>query len=169
MSDRLYNVLFLCTQNSARSIMAQCVLERLGAGKFRAFSAGSHPAPRVNPHAIALLELLDHPTGHLRAKGWDEFAGPGAPHMDFVFTVCDAAAGETCPVWPGQPISAHWPFPDPAAFQGKDTQRSALFADVYGRIHNRIGIFVNLPVAALDRLALQRRLDDIGGGAPERA
>lgn len=169
MAEKTYNVLYLCTGNSARSIMAECILRRLGRGRFKAFSAGSHPAGKVSPYAVALLQRFNHPTADLRSKSWDEFAGPEAPHMDFVFTVCDRAAGEVCPVWPGQPISAHWPFPDPAAFEGTEAEKRALYADVYGQIHNRIDIFVNLPMRSLDRLALQKRLDEIGRDLPASA
>ena len=162
MAEKTYNVLFLCTGNSARSIMAECILRRLGQGRFNAYSAGSHPAGRVNPYALELLKRFNYATVNLRSKDWEEFAQPGAPLLDFVFTVCDKAAGEVCPVWPGQPMSAHWGFPDPAAFDGSEAEKRALFADVYGQIHNRISIFVSLPIASLDRLALQRRLDELG-------
>jgi arsenate reductase (thioredoxin) len=169
MAEKIYNVLFLCTQNSARSIMAECVLNRVGGGKFRAYSAGSHPAARVNPEALKLLARLNYPTAGLRSKSWDEFAVPGAPQMDFVFTVCDKAAGEVCPIWPGQPMTAHWPFTDPAAFEGTEAQRSALFADVYGQIERRIAIFASLPLASLDQLSLKKRLDEMGKRLPETA
>jgi protein-tyrosine-phosphatase len=162
MAEKSYNVLFLCTGNSARSIMAECILRRLGRGRFNAYSAGSHPAGRVSPYALELLKRFNHTTVNLRSKDWEEFAQPGAPLLDFVFTVCDKAAGEACPLWPGQPMSAHWGFPDPAAFDGTEAEKRALFADVYGQIHNRISIFVSLPIASLDRLALQRRLDELG-------
>jgi len=162
MAEKTYNVLFLCTGNSARSIMAECILRRLGQGRFNAYSAGSHPAGRVNPYALELLKRFNYTTVNLRSKDWEEFAQPGAPLLDFVFTVCDKATGEVCPLWPGQPMSAHWGFPDPAAFDGTEAERRALFADVYGQIHNRISIFVSLPIASLDRLALQRRLDELG-------
>ncbi len=162
MAEKSYNVLFLCTGNSARSIMAECILRRLGQGRFNAYSAGSHPAGRVNPYALELLKRFNYTTVNLRSKDWEEFAQPGAPLLDFVFTVCDKAAGEVCPLWPGQPMSAHWGFPDPAAFDGTEAEKRALFADVYGQIHNRISIFVSLPIASLDRLALQRRLDELG-------
>lgn len=162
MAAKTYNVLFLCTGNSARSIMAECILRRQGQDRFRAFSAGSHPTGRVSPYAIELLKRFDHPTNALRSKSWDEFAAPGAPELDFVFTVCDRAAGEVCPVWPGQPMTAHWGFPDPAAFDGTEIEKRAEFADVYGQIHNRISIFVSLPIASLDRLSLQSRLDELG-------
>ena len=157
-----FNVLFLCTGNSARSIMAECLLERIGGTRFRAFSAGSFPAGAVNPYALELLERRNHRTDHLRSKDWSEFAAPGAPVMDFVFTVCDRAAGEVCPVWPGQPISAHWGFPDPAAVQGKEAVMRATFADIYREIATRIEMFASLPLESLDRLALTRKLDEIG-------
>ena len=157
-----YNVLFLCTGNSARSIMAECILEREGGGRFRAFSAGSHPAGKLNPVALALLKRLGFDTGGLRSKRWDGFAAPGAPTLDFVFTVCDDAAGELCPVWPGQPMTAHWGVPDPAAAAGSDAERAAFTADVFRMLNNRISIFVSLPLASLDRLSLQRRLQEIG-------
>jgi arsenate reductase len=162
MAEKVYNVLFLCTGNSARSIMAECILNREGRGRFRAFSAGSHPTGKINPFALSLLIKLNHSTGELRSKRWEEFTGPGAPALDFVFTVCDNAAGEACPVWPGQPMTAHWGVPDPAAAEGSDTEKAALFADVYRMLATRIGIFVNLPVASLDKLSLQRRLEEIG-------
>lgn len=168
-ADRVYNVLFLCTGNSARSILAEAILARQGRPRFRAFSAGSHPAGAINPYALDLLKRFNHPTADLRCKGWDEFAQPGAPRMDFVFTVCDKAAGEVCPIWPGQPMSAHWPFEDPAAFVGSETEKRALFARLYGYIANRISIFVSLPVESLDRLSLQRRLDEMGRRLPESA
>ena len=164
-----YNVLFLCTGNSARSIMAECILNREGMGRFTAYSAGSHPGGNVHPYAFSLLQTLNHRTDGLRSKSWDEFAAADAPHMDFVFTVCDNAAGEICPIWPGQPMTAHWPFPDPAAFVGSEAEHRALFAEVYGMLERRISIFVNLPMASLDRLSLQKRLDDIGVPVPEKA
>ena len=169
MAEQVYNVLFLCTGNSARSIMGECILNRLGAGRFQGFSAGSHPTGHVHPLALDLLHKFNHSTEGLRSKSWDVFAAPGAPVMDFVLTVCDNAAGEVCPVWPGQPMSAHWPFPDPAAFVGSEIEQRALFADVYGQIHNRVSIFVSLPIAALDRLSLQKRLSEIGTQQPEKA
>jgi arsenate reductase (thioredoxin) len=168
-SSKTYNVLFLCTGNSARSIIAECILRRLGQGRFNAFSAGSHPAGSVNPYALELLKRLNHSTDGLRSKDWEEFAQPGAPEMDFVFTVCDRAAAEVCPVWPGQPMSAHWGFPDPAHFDGTEPEKRALFADVYGQIHNRISIFVSLPLASLDKLALKKRLDEMGQHTPQHA
>ena len=160
-ANRAYSVLFLCTGNSARSIMAEAILSRLGAGKFTAYSAGSHPKGEVNPYALHLLERFNYKIGDFRSKSWDEFAQPGA-QLDFVITVCDNAAGEVCPIWPGQPMTAHWGIPDPAAVQGSDAQIAAAFVDAYGRLHNRIELFVNLPFDALDRLSLQNRLNQIG-------
>lgn len=157
-----YNVLFLCTGNSARSILAEAILNRVGAPKFAGFSAGSFPKGEINPYALRLLQRLNHPTGSLRSKSWDEFAAPGAPAMDFIFTVCDDAAGEVCPVWPGQPINAHWGQPDPAAATGSDAEVAVAFADAYRMLSNRITAFVNLPMEGLDRLKLKQRLDDIG-------
>ncbi len=164
--QKIYNVLFLCTGNSARSIMAEATLNRDGAGHFRAFSAGSQPKGMVHPVTIDTLARMGHDVSGLRSKSWDEFAKAGAPLMDFIFTVCDNAAGEACPVWPGQPVTAHWGFEDPAAFQGSDAETRLKFAEIYGQIERRIGIFVNLPLAALDRLALERRLRVLGH-APE--
>lgn len=161
--ERVYNVLFLCTGNSARSIMAECILNRLGAGRFRAFSAGSMPRGEVHPYATDLLRRNNFAVDGLRSKDWGEFAGPEAPAMQFVFTVCDNAAREVCPVWPGQPISAHWPVPDPAAAEGREAERRLAFADAFRMLNNRISIFVSLPIRSLDRLTLQRRLDAIGG------
>jgi arsenate reductase len=161
-TDRTYNVLFLCTGNSARSVMAESIINRLGAGRFRGYSGGSHPTGQINPHAKALLRHLNYPTDPLRSKDWSEFAKPDAPEMDFVITVCDNAAGEVCPIWPGQPMTAHWGFPDPAKFEGTEAEISAQFADVYRQIERRIDIFVNLPFRSLDRLALHQRLRDIG-------
>ena len=160
-----FNVLFLCTGNSARSILAESIMNRVGSGRFRAYSAGSMPAGSVNPHALALLEKLNYPTDHLRSKPWDEFAvlnNPDAPDLDFVFTVCDNAAGEVCPIWPGQPMSAHWGLPDPAAVEGTAAEKALAFADAYRMLNNRISIFVNLPITSLDNMSLQKRLDDIG-------
>ena len=157
-----YNVLFLCTGNSARSIMAECLLERIGGARFRAFSAGSFPAGAVNPYALEILERRNHRIDHLRSKDWSEFAVPGAPVMDFVFTLCDRAGGEVCPVWLGQPICAHWGFSDPAAVEGKEAVIRASFADIYREIATRIEIFTSLPLKSLDRPALKRKLDEIG-------
>lgn len=162
MSDRSYDVLFLCTGNSARSILAEAILNRLGEGRFRAHSAGSFPKGAVHPLALDLLQREHHPTAALRSKSWDEFATADAPPLDFVFTVCDQAAGEACPVWPGQPMTAHWGLPDPAAVDGTPAEQGLAFADTYRRLERRIGAFVNLPLASLDRMALQRRLVAIG-------
>ncbi len=159
---RVYNVLFLCTGNSARSIMAEAILDRVGRGTFRAFSAGSHPKGRIHPGALALLEKLHYDLGGLRSKSWTEFAGPDAPKLDFVFTVCDNAASEACPVWPGQPMTAHWGVPDPAAATGNEAEVNLAFADAFRMLSNRINVFVNLPIRALDALSLQTRLDEIG-------
>jgi len=163
------NVLFLCTANSARSLMAEALLDDLGAGRFKAFSAGSFPRGEPNPMAIALLREQGLPTDHLRSKPWDEFAAPGAPVMDFVFTVCDQAAGEVCPVWPGQPITAHWGIPDPAAATGGEAARMLAFRDAFGMLTRRLRIFVALPMAALDRLALTERVAAIGRLRPDSA
>ncbi len=162
MSERAYNVLFLCTGNSARSIIAECILNASGEGRFRAFSAGSHPAGTVNPFAIELLRKNRIPTEGLRSKSWDEFSAPGAPEFDFVFTVCDAAAAETCPVWPGQPMTAHWGVADPAAFEGDDDAKRRVFLETYLVLQRRIAIFTSLPHGKLDKLSLKSRLDDIG-------
>jgi protein-tyrosine-phosphatase len=162
MAERPYNVLFLCTGNSARSVMAEAILNRLGAGRFRAFSAGSQPKGRINPHTIALLQSLNYDTSKLRSKSWSEFAEPGAPALDFVFTVCDNAAGESCPVWPGQPMTAHWGVPDPAEAAGSPAEIALAFKDAYRMLNQRIGIFVALPMRSLDRLTLQRKLREIG-------
>ena len=169
MSAQTLKVLFLCTGNSARSIIAECILNRLGQGRYQAFSAGSRPAGQLNPYTIDLLKQLNYPTDDLHSKDWRTFAQPDSPELDFVFTVCDRAAGETCPVWPGQPMTAHWGFPDPAAFDGTETETRAFFADLYGQIERRLSIFVNLPLDALDRLALQRRLTEMGQTLPESA
>ena len=164
MSERPFNVLFLCTGNSARSIMAEAIINRVGAGKFKGYSAGSQPKGDVNPHTIRLLRSLNYKTNDFRSKSWDEFAKQGAPQLDFVFTVCDNAANEVCPIWPGQPMTAHWGVPDPAAVAGSEAEIGAAFADAYRMLNNRITVFVNLPIASLDKLALQKRLDDIGKG-----
>ena len=167
MTDHVHNVLFLCTGNSARSILAEAILNREGAGRFRAFSAGSHPKGTVHPYALQLLKSLNHDTSFVRSKDWTEFAVPGAPGMNFVFTVCDNAAAEACPVWPGQPMTAHWGVPDPAAVEGTEAEKHLAFADAYRMLNNRISIFVSLPMVSLDRLALQRRLDEIGRNMPK--
>jgi protein-tyrosine-phosphatase len=155
-------VLFLCTGNSARSIFGEAILAREGLGKFKAYSAGSQPRGEVHPYTLELLRHLNHPTKGIRSKSWDEFAKPGAPLLDFVFTVCDDAAKEVCPVWPGQPMSAHWGVPDPAAFEGTEAERRLAFAESYRMLKNRISAFVNLPIASLDRLSLKTKLDAIG-------
>ncbi len=160
--DKIYNVLFLCTGNSARSILAEAILRREGSGKFNAYSAGSQPKGEVHPYAIDLLKQLNHSTKGLHSKSWDEFAVAGAPRLDFVFTVCDNAAAEVCPIWPGQPMTAHWGVPDPAAVEGTEAEKRLAFADTYRMMKNRISIFVNLPMASLDRLSLQQKLSDIG-------
>jgi arsenate reductase (thioredoxin) len=156
------NVLFLCTGNSARSILAESMLNTMGAGRFKAYSAGSHPTGRVNPFATELLQKNRLPTDGLRSKSWDEFAAVGAPRLDFVFTVCDDAAGEACPVWPGQPITAHWGVEDPAAVEGSDDEKRRAFFRAYNVLQNRIQLFLNLPLLKLDRLVLKQRLDEIG-------
>lgn len=160
--DGVFTVLFLCTGNSARSILAEAILNRLGRGRFRAFSAGSRPTGRVNPHALDLLERLNHPTAGLRSKAWDEFAGAGAPRLDFVVTVCDNAAGEVCPVWPGQPMTAHWGVEDPAAVAGDDATKMLAFRQAFRELENRIKIFVSLPFQSLDKIKLKHKLDEIG-------
>ena len=157
-----YNVLFLCTGNSARSIMAEAILNFKGKPRFTAYSAGSHPSGVVRPEALARLEAARVPTDNLRSKSWDEFAAPGAPKLDFVFTVCDNAAGETCPVWPGQPMTAHWGVPDPAEAKGSPAEIALAFKDAYRMLHQRIGVFTALPIRSLDRLSLQSRLEEIG-------
>ncbi len=162
MSERPFNTLFLCTGNSARSIMAEAVLNKLGKGKFHAYSAGGQPRDRVNPRTLQLLQGLGYDTSGFRSKSWNEFAKPGAPPLDFVFTVCDNAAGEACPVWPGQPMTAHWGVPDPAEAQGSDAEIALAFKDAYRMLHQRIGIFVALPIRSLDGLSLQAKLKEIG-------
>src|SRR5258708_15981598 len=164
MSERTYNVLFLCTGNSARSILAESILRKNGRDHFRAFSAGSQPKGIVNPLAIKVLRSLDYPTDNLRSKSWEEFAGADAPVMDFVFTVCDNAAGESCPVWPGQPMTAHWGIEDPAEVEGTDIEREAAFVAALRYLKNRITIFTSLPLESIDRLSLGTRLRDIGRG-----
>jgi protein-tyrosine-phosphatase len=172
VTDKVYNVLFLCTGNSCRSIMAEAIMNRIGAGRFVAHSAGSHPTGVVNPYAAALLKRMNHPTDHLWSKPWDVFTrdrNPEAPELDFVFTVCDNAAGEVCPIWPGQPITAHWGVPDPAAFVGSEAETAVAFADTYRLLDARIGLFVNLPIRSLDRLSLHKRLQQIGQAIGEPA
>jgi arsenate reductase len=156
------NVLFLCTGNSARSILAEAILNQKGSPNFRAYSAGSHPTGRVNPIAVKLLDAAKMPVANLRSKSWDEFAKPGAPKMDFVFTVCDNAANEICPVWPGQPITAHWGVPDPAAMTGSQSQIERAFRDAFVTLDRRISLFLSLPLASLDLLALKGKLNEIG-------
>jgi len=160
--DRPFNVLFLCTGNSARSIMAEAILNKLGQGKFHACSAGSQPKGKLNPHTIELLRSLGYGTSGFRSKSWDEFAKPGAPALDFVFTVCDNAAGETCPLWPGQPMTAHWGIPDPAEAKGSPAEIALAFKDAYRMLFQRIGVFTALPLRSLDRLSLQNKLREIG-------
>lgn len=167
MSDQPFNALFLCTGNSARSILAEAILNQIGLGRFKAFSAGSQPKGEVHPLAIQLLQRLNHDTSFARSKSWDEFAVPGAPEMHFVFTVCDNAANESCPVWPGQPMTAHWGIPDPAAAEGTDAEKHLAFAEAYRMLKSRIDVFTSLPMASLDRLALQQRLNEIGQNLPK--
>jgi arsenate reductase len=163
---RPYNVLFLCTGNSARSILAEAILRKEGAGRFNAFSAGSRPKGEVHPHALALLDNLRYDTSFARSKSWDEFANPEAPKMDFVFTVCDNAASEACPVWPGQPMTAHWGIPDPAVLEGTEAEKRLAFAEAYRQLSNRISAFLSLPLASIDRMSLQTKLRDIGQSRP---
>ena len=163
MSDtKPLNVLFLCTHNSARSIMAEGLVNTMGEGRFKAYSAGSYPGDKVNPFAIEKVRSLNYPVDQLRSKSWDEFAAPGAPQMDFIITVCDNAAGEVCPVWPGRPISAHWGFEDPAAVQGTDEQKQKAFDAAFREIMNRVRVFVNLPMKVLDQNEIKHELDRIG-------
>ncbi len=169
MPSNPYNVLFLCTGNSARSIMAEALLNSIGQGRFRAYSAGSHPTGRVNPLAIGLLQKNRLPSEGLRSKSWDEFARPGAPPLDFVFTVCDQAAGEVCPVWPGQPITAHWGVEDPAAIQGTDEEKRRAFFNAFNVLSTRIRILASLRLESLDRLALHRKLEEIGKAGTEES
>jgi arsenate reductase len=165
MTEASYSVLFLCTGNSARSIIAECVLNRLGRGHFKGFSAGTAPRGTVHPLALELLRHRGYDTRELRSKSWDEFATPAAPPLDFVFTVCDEAAGEVCPVWPGQPVTAHWSLPDPATVIGSEAQRAFAFARILRALNSRIGVFVNLPIVALDRATLEQQLHEIGDSA----
>jgi len=162
MSERIHKVLFLCTGNSARSILAEAILNHAGKGRFRAFSAGSHPAGKVNPSAIELLKRQGLDVADLRSKSWDEFAAPGAPQLDFIFTVCDNAAGEVCPVWPGQPMTAHWGIEDPAAVAGSDEDKRRAFSRAFAEMNRRVSLFINLPLAKLDAMAIKRELDRIG-------
>jgi len=157
-----FNVLFLCTGNSARSILAEAILNRIGGDRFKAWSAGSHPKGQVNPAALRLLSSLGYPLHGLRSKSWDEFAQAGAPPLDFVFTVCDDAAGEVCPIWPGQPMTAHWGIPDPAAVTGSDADVALAFAEAYRVLNNRIGLFASIPFDSLGKLSLLNRLKEIG-------
>lgn len=162
MADHVFNVLFLCTGNSARSIMAEAILAKEDAGRFQAFSAGSSPKGEVHPSAIALLKNMDYETDVFRSKSWDEFSGPDAPKIDFVFTVCDNAASEPCPIWPGHPMTAHWGIPDPAAVEGTEVEKTQAFADAYRVLNKRIEVFINLPIESLDKMSLKHRFDEIG-------
>ena len=162
MTERVFNVLFLCTHNSARSIIAETVLNRIGKGKFHAFSAGSYPSGQVNPYALDLLKGLNYDVSGLRSKSWDEFAAPGAPQMDFVFTVCDDAANEVCPMWPGQPMTAHWGLPDPSTAQGTEAEKRFAFANTHRMLRQRLDVFLSLPMRSLERVALQRNIEEIG-------
>jgi len=162
MADRVYNVLFLCTGNSARSVLAEAILNRRGKGWFKAFSAGSHPKGAVHPLALALLERKGLSTEGLRSKAWDEFTKPGAPELNFVFTVCDNAAGEACPIWPGQPMTAHWGQPDPAAVEGTDLDKTSAFREAFRMLERRIEMFTSLPIASLDQLSLGNKVREIG-------
>jgi arsenate reductase len=162
MSDRPYNVLFLCTGNSARSILAESIMNKWGKGQFRGFSAGSHPNGKVNPLALDLLKQLDFPTAGLRSKSWDEFAGSSCTHFDFVITVCGNAAGETCPVWPGMPMTTHWGIPDPAAVDGSEIEKKSAFAHAFKAMDRRIKLFLSLPIASIDQMRIKERMDAIG-------
>jgi arsenate reductase len=171
MTDQPFNVLFLCTGNSARSILAESILRKDGVGRFNAFSAGSHPKRTVNPFALKVLSSYGYPIEGFRAKNWDDFAGAKAPKMDFVFTVCDSAAGETCPIWPGQPMTAHWGIEDPAAVEGSDIEKERAFVTAFKYLKNRISVFISLPIRSLDKMALGATLREIGrlDGATPRA
>ena len=162
MTDQTFNVLFLCTGNSARSILAESILNHVGGGRFRAFSAGSHPSGKVNPYVIDLLKQQGLPTHGLRSKSWDEFASPDAPLLDFVFTVCDNAAGEICPVWPGQPMTAHWGIEDPAAVEGNEAAKRSAVSSAFRLLNRRVMLFTSLPIARLDAMSLKNELDGIG-------
>ena len=169
MLEKPFNVLILCTGNSARSILAESIVNHLGAGRFGGFSAGSQPKGQVHPYALDLLASLGFPSTGMHSKSWEVFAAAGAPHMDFVFTVCDSAAGEACPIWPGQPMTAHWGVPDPAAVEGSELEKRAAFREAFAALENRIRLFMSLPFASLDRMALQQRLDAIGRKPPSAA
>lgn len=172
MSDveaKPYNVLFLCTGNSARSIFGECILNRLGQGRFKAYSAGSRPTGQINRYALQLLQKNNFPVEDLRSKDWSEFEGEDAPDLDFVFTVCDQAASEPCPAWPGQPMTAHWGIPDPVAATGSEAEIALAFADAFRCLNNRVSIFTALPIRSLDKLSLQNRLNEIGLALPESA
>ncbi len=169
MSNKTFNVLILCTGNSARSIMAEALFNTIGQGRFKAYSAGSHPTGKVNPFAIEQVQTIGYPTNSMRSKSWDEFAKPDSPKMNFVITVCDNAAGEVCPVWLGQPINAHWGFEDPAALEGSDDEKRAAFRKIFHQIRNRIRTFANLPLANLDQMAIKYEMDKIGQTSPEAA
>jgi arsenate reductase len=166
-ADKTYNVLFLCTGNSARSILAEALMNKEGRGRFKAYSAGSFPKGEVNPHALPIVENLGFDRAEFRSKSWDEFAKPGAPPLDFIFTVCDDAAGEVCPVWPGQPLTAHWGIPDPAAVEGSEAEIGAAFGEACRQLHTRISLFLALPLASIDRMSLQTKLSEIGSSARE--
>lgn len=169
MSDKTFNILFLCTGNSARSIMAEALASTMGRGRFRGFSAGSKPGGRVNPFAIEQVRKTGYPVENLRSKSWDEFAGPDAPQMDFIITVCDNAAGEACPVWPGHPATAHWGFEDPAAVEGSDEEKRAAFERIFRQIMFRMNSFVSLPLATLEKHAIQQAMREIGTQPPQEA
>lgn len=165
-TGQIFNALFLCTHNSARSVIAECILNRVGQGRFRGYSAGSMPRGSINPYALDLLRNEKYDVSGLRSKSWDEFGGPGAPRMNFVFTVCDEAANEVCPIWPGQPMTAHWGVPDPSYADGNEAEKRLAFLDTYRMLFHRLGIFVSLPTASLGRIALKTKLDEIGRSAP---
>jgi arsenate reductase len=166
MTEKVYNVLFLCTGNSARSILAESILNKLGNGRFRGFSAGSHPSGRINPLALDLLKRLDFPTAGLRSKSWDEFAGTNGIHFDLVITVCDNAAGEACPVWPGHPVKAHWGIPDPAAVEGTEREKKLAFSRAFQSMDRRIKLLLSLPMAGIDQICIKERMDEIGQSPP---
>jgi arsenate reductase len=168
-SDRGYNILFLCTGNSARSVLGEAIVNHLGGGRFKGFSAGSQPRGEVHPYTLDLLKGLHLPTEGLFSKNWDLYAVAGAPKMDFIFTVCDSAAGEACPAWPGQPMTAHWGIPDPAAVEGSEVEKRAAFRQAYAALENRVRLFLNLPLASLDRMGLQNRLNAMGQQTPSAA